>query len=112
MCLIRTYAVSKSSTAGSGRRPTASEHYDSLEVIRDLIEPARILIVDDVITMGATLVACTARVKEAFPNSAVKSFAVLRTKGFVDEIDSVLNPVTSEIKFYTSSGKVWREDPD
>lgn len=108
-CLVRTVAVQKSSTADKGKRATPLEHYDSLEASGNLIAPERILVVDDIVSKGATLIAAVSRVQEAFPNSNVKAFAVMRTKSFDKEIE-LLNPAASIIKFYRSSGKVWRED--
>ena len=108
-CLIRTKAVSKSSTAGKGKRPKASDHYDSMEVSRDLINPERILIVDDVITLGATLVAGVARVKEAYPDAEVKAFALLRTKSFEPDIENLVAPSISNV-VYHNTGNVWRND--
>jgi Na+/citrate or Na+/malate symporter len=47
--------------------------------------PERILLVDDVITKGRTLIAAATRVHEAFPQAPICAFALLRTMGLVAE---------------------------
>jgi len=113
-CLKRTAAVPRSSTAKQKGRPrtTTIQHYDSMEVERDLIDPDQIVVVDDIVTKGAMLVGSVSRVQEAFPNSNVKSFCLLRTFSFDNnkEINRLIDPIVSSVVFYPSSGKVWRND--
>lgn len=54
-CLIRTKAVTKASTARSEDRPKAIDHYKTIDVQKGLEPPKRVLLVDDVITRGATM---------------------------------------------------------
>jgi hypothetical protein len=97
--LSRTKAVPKSATSAPGQRPTVETHYDSLSVQRStpLLPPnVRFTIVDDVVTRGATLLACYARLQEAYPDVPINCFALIRTMSGV-EVDSVLNPVEGVI---------------
>lgn len=80
-CLSRTSAVPKSAFAGTGQRPTAPLHHETMSVQRALVRPERITVVDDIVTKGATLLAAVSRVAEAFPEAEVRAFALLRTMG-------------------------------
>lgn len=99
-CLTRTQAVPKSAFAGLGDRPTPLQHYETLNVVRDLLdEPARITIVDDVVTKGATLLAAASRMHDAFPKADVRTFALVRTMGLVPEIEKIGMPCSGRISF-------------
>lgn len=109
-CLKRTKAVPKSAFARAGERPSVQTHYESMAVDAPLINPERILIVDDVITKGATLIAGASRVAEAFPNAAVRVFALIRTRGLVPEIDKIVDPVIGRVT-YAGFGDAQRDNP-
>lgn len=80
----RTTAVSKS--AGSRQRPTLLEHYASLTVRPKLKPPAALVLVDDVVTSGTTLMACAMRLAEAVPGVPVTAFAVARVQSDGDPV--------------------------
>lgn len=107
--LVRTRAVTKSATAGPGSRPTAEDHYHSLAInsTRPLLpERPRFVLVDDVVTRGATFLAGFARLREVFPASEVMCFAVVRTMSGV-EIDAIVEPVRGLIT--NTAGHIHRE---
>ncbi len=84
--LRRRTAVRKSAFAPAGERPSVLEHYRSLAIERAWEEggaqrPARLVLVDDVITRGRTLLAAAARLREAFPGCEIRAFALMRTLG-------------------------------
>lgn len=55
-CLERTKAVTRSSGQTIGvNRPKALQHYESMQVKKLLFEPKEIILVDDVITRGSTV---------------------------------------------------------
>lgn len=104
----RVTAVRKSSSSPASERPLVPEHMDSMRVNADLIHPAQITLVDDVLTMGRTTFACASLLAEAMPESEIRIFAMIRTQGMVDEIESVLDPSVGTITGYPS-GKTFRE---
>ena len=87
--LHRQSAVTKSATARACERPTVREHYESFTVERPLPAIHKVLLVDDVITKGRTLLAAAARLQEQFPHADVRSFALIRTLGFMPRVDQL-----------------------
>src|SRR5258708_5304557 len=59
--LRRIWPVRKSATAPPGSRPTVANHYDSFAIEATTALPPRVVLVDDVITKGRTLLAAAAR---------------------------------------------------
>lgn len=109
-CLRRRYPVRKSAFAAAGERPSLLEHYASFAVDLAETNPdstaggrqtplpdspargragrspgtrlaPRLVLVDDVVTRGRTLLAAAARLREAFPGSEIRAFALMRTLG-------------------------------
>jgi hypoxanthine phosphoribosyltransferase len=68
-------------------------HFDSLAHSRQLSPAKRYLVVDDVITRGATLLACASRIKESNPTAEVKGFALLRAISNPVEFEAIVDPV-------------------
>jgi hypothetical protein len=97
--LHRVSAVPKSATAAPGGRPTVSRHYESFRMDQWPIQPAGVVIIDDVITKGRTLLAAAARIRETFPQAQVRAFALVRTMGLVAGVDHLLDPCTGEIRW-------------
>jgi predicted amidophosphoribosyltransferase len=97
--LLRIRAVTRSATAAPGRRPTVLAHYDSLRVVpgADLPDDARLLLIDDVVTRGRTLLAAAMRLHEAFPRARITAFALLRTLGFKDHLPGLMDPCVGRI---------------
>jgi hypothetical protein len=54
--------------------------------------PDGVMLIDDVVTKGRTLLAAAARVHSAFPQARIRAFAVLRTMGLVPEIPRLFEP--------------------
>ena len=78
----RTTAVEKS--AGNRRRPTLDQHCDSFTVRPRLAPPARLVLVDDVVTTGTTLMACARQLAAALPGVPVSAFALARVQSTGD----------------------------
>jgi predicted amidophosphoribosyltransferase len=103
--LRRAIAVRKSATAPPGARPTVGKHYDSFAI--ECTDPlpmlpsglGQIVLIDDVVTKGRTLLAAAARLHEAYPSARIRAFALLRTMGMVAEVDRLLDPCVGEISW-------------
>ena len=79
-CLVRVKPLPKSSTTYTEDRPKAFQHYESLEVRwRETSKPKEILLVDDIVTRGATLLGAANRLIDTFPNAHIRAFAMIRT---------------------------------
>lgn len=97
--LHRIRSVRKSATAVPGSRPTVGNHYDSFAIAPIQPPPTEVVLIDDVVTKGRTLLAAAARLKEAFPNTEVRAFALLRTMGLIEGVDQLLDPCVGEIRW-------------
>jgi predicted amidophosphoribosyltransferase len=97
--LRRIHAVCKSATALPGARPTVARHYESFLIERSQLAPRSVVLIDDVITKGRTLLAAASRVQEAFPNAQIRAFALLRTMGLVSGVQRLLDPCKGEIRW-------------
>jgi hypothetical protein len=116
--LERVVAVPQSSTASQEGRPRTDlkTHYDSLWVSRRLGDPpARITLVDDFITKGNTLLAGASRLKEAYPDTTVRGFALVRTQyeighegGGMNVFREIVDPISSMVT--RSRYGAWRRD--
>ncbi len=89
--LERTEPVLKSAYAAPVERPLAEQHFATIAVTPVLLAPIRVLLVDDVVTRGATLLGAASRIKDAFPDCEVRGFALVRTESF-DEVTEVRDP--------------------
>jgi predicted amidophosphoribosyltransferase len=97
-CIRRVRPVPKSATAPPRERPSVERHYDSLAVeFTRVADPARLTLVDDVVTRGRTLLAAATRLHDAFPQARIQAFALLRTMGFAPRLDRLLDPCIGEI---------------
>lgn len=96
-CLSRSSAVRKSAFAVAGARPRPAEHYDSIQCRSMVSDRSSLCLVDDVITKGATLLAAATRLQDAFPQANVSAFALVRTLGFVEDIEKMMDPAVGTI---------------
>ena len=95
--LRRVHAVRKSATAWRGSRPSVAVHYHSFFVEQTSSRIASLVLIDDVITRGRTLLAAAARLRESFPHAPLRAFALLRTRGRVSGVERLLDPCMGEI---------------
>jgi predicted amidophosphoribosyltransferase len=97
--LRRITSVERSSSAWMWERPTVLQHYQSFAVIPSPRPPAQIVLVDDVITKGRTLVAAAMRLHEAFPKADIRAFALVRTMGFILDVERLFDPCEGVIRW-------------
>jgi predicted amidophosphoribosyltransferase len=105
--LQRRTPVRKSATAPSGERPTVHEHYESFAVTPLEFPCPRIVLIDDVVTKGRTLLAAAARLQVALPHASIRAFALIRTLGFAPRLDSLFGSCQGVIRW--AAGDAWRE---
>lgn len=105
--LSRRHAVRKSATALSGDRPTVRQHYESLAVVDARKALPHLLLVDDVITRGRTILAAAARLHEALPNSDIRAFALVRTMGLLPGVTHFIEPCEGVVRW--AGGDAHRE---
>lgn len=96
-CLQRVEAVAKSSKVSSENRPKVVDHYNSMAVQKILDEPKEILVIDDIVTRGSTLLGAVNRLADAFPNTKIRGFAFMRTITNSNEFESIVKPCTGKI---------------
>ena len=75
--LKRSIAIEKSALSSGPR--TVARHLYSIDLVPTIHAPERIVVLDDVVTSGATLFAATCIIAEEYPNADVKAFALVRT---------------------------------
>ncbi len=98
--LVRAKAVQKSSIAGPGKRPKPLDHIESIVVEKQLpFVPSKVVVVDDVVTRGATFIAAVSHLKHCFPDAVVQAFALIRTMSNV-EVEKIIAPVIGMISMH------------
>lgn len=106
--LERTEPIPKAAASLSTERPTALQNYETLRVLKGLASPTEILLVDDVVTAGATLLGSASRLREAYPDVAVKGFAAARTVSLATRFRRTVEPVVGTIVL-RSNGRTHRD---
>jgi predicted amidophosphoribosyltransferase len=96
-CLIRTKPVAKAASCVSSERPTAKQHYDSITVQGALSKPDEIVLIDDVVTRGATLIGSANRLADAFPECRIRAFVAMRTISNPNDFQTVYSPCIGTI---------------
>ena len=95
--LTRTVAVPKQAFATRTTVRTSRTHYESIAARNPADQPERIVVVDDFVTSGATLLAACSRVAEVCPESVVLGFAAVRAMSDGD-VDNLRAPVRGCIR--------------
>jgi len=106
-CLVRTTAVRKAAFCVAQERPTAVEHYASICVQGGLAEPKEILLIDDIVTRGATLIGAANRLADAFPNTNIRAFSAMRTISNSYEFKDLYDPCKGTIDLL-ETGETYR----
>ena len=105
-CLQRTRAVPKSALSGPGERPTALDHYNSLSVGLVPGMPSRVILIDDVVTQGATFAGAYARLQEGMTGAEIiAAFSLART---VQTFSHAVDPCVGQITCWPSGARCTR----
>jgi hypothetical protein len=91
--------VPKSAMCCGGARPAVGVHYESFGIESATELSGDVVLIDDVVTKGRTLLAAATRLQERFPQTRIRAFALLRTMGMVDGVDRLLDPCVGEIRW-------------
>jgi hypothetical protein len=96
--LKRIEVVQKSAFAAPGERPAVQTHVASLQVTSAVPPTMKLLLVDDFVTKGRTILASAIVLSRAIPAAQIQAFAVVRTMGLVPDVEKIRWPVVGEIR--------------
>jgi len=105
--LERRRAVPKAAFSARGHRPKAIDHYETIGVHPQLEPMERIVLVDDVITRGATMLGAASRLAEVYPEAEIRCFAMIRTMSRSETFVRILDPCLGHIRL--SGDQTFRE---
>ena len=110
-CLERIRPIRKSAYCAlhGVARPSPREQYDTMRVKALVDVPDNIVMVDDVLTRGATFAGAAARLLEVFPNAAIRAFAVAHTERGMKQW---MHPCIGRVSSYIDGSDVNRVSPD
>ena len=110
--LVRETPVPKAAWSKPSERPKAKDHIGSMSVQRRIPEPpAQILLVDDIITRGATALGAANKLAEAFPLAQIRAFAAMRTISDPSNFQSWFNPVIGTVQYGPNTEGTVRRPP-
>jgi hypothetical protein len=95
--LQRLSPMRKSAYSAPGARPGLEEHLATLEVQGGLDLGARVVLIDDLVTKGTTLLACALTIRSVHEGVGISGFAAFRTMGLQAEIERIVEPVRGRI---------------
>lgn len=107
-CLVRTKPLPKSATSAAANRSTAAQHYESLQVQAILTNPTSILLIDDVVTRGATVLGAASRLAQTYPLARISAFIALRSVSNPSEFKGVWTPIIGQITLQPNGGTLRR----
>ena len=98
---------SSSSQPSAKERPTIAEQMATIRVKQELVPPESITLIDDVLTLGRTSVACERVIKEVYPNVPIKLLTIMRTHSLPgdQEATSIVNLDRGTVVYNPTSGK-------
>jgi len=108
-CLSRIETVQRSSAAGRGERPDADEHLRTIAIKPEILTTRRVTIVDDVVTIGRTILAAASHVSAAHPGVDVRAFGLIHTLGMGREITGIAEPYVGRL---VRRGRFIAHDPE
>ncbi len=108
--LTRAQPLRKAAFSDPSDRPMPAEQFETLAVQGRISEPppSQIVLVDDIITRGSTMLGATNRLVESFPTAQVRGFAVMRT-ATPARFSDVYDPRVGTIRYRELTGDTIRE---
>ena len=103
-CISRSRAVRKSASSPAEERPSPSEHYETMTVQGSIEAPSEIVLVDDIVTRGHTMLGAANKLLEVFPTTHIRAFAAMRTVSNWRDFLRIYDPQIGSIEY--------REDRD
>lgn len=100
--LLRTVAIPKAATSISSMRPNAVKHFETLVVQTNLEPPSEILLIDDVVTTGSTLLGSANRLRDSYPTTPIRGFAAMRAVSDAFQFERITHPVVGEIRLLSN----------
>ncbi|MCS4538987.1 MAG: hypothetical protein HYY67_09040 [Thaumarchaeota archaeon] len=107
-CLTRVEPVPKAALSEPKDRPTAAQHYATMSIQGSLSKPDEIVLIDDVVTRGATLLGAANRLVDAFPGTRIRAFAAMRTISNPAEFENWYTPCVGTIELRESGDTLRR----
>lgn len=107
--LGRSEPVPKAAYSAPDQRPSVKRHVETLHVDSQLIGAPSITIVDDFITKGRMLFAACTVVQRACATSAVRGFALVRTRNLVPDLERIVDPCVGRIRWNAALADVERD---
>jgi hypothetical protein len=95
--LERTEAIPKAAWSKPEDRPTAQRHYETLRMKLPVMPSDEVVLVDDVVTRGATLLAAASRAREVLPGARVTGFAMLRALSEPADFRRIFDPCVGRV---------------
>jgi len=96
-CLSRVESLPKAATSPAKDRPLAKDHYRTIRVQESLCQPSKIILIDDIVTRGATLLGAANCLADFFSNTPIYGFAAIRTTSNPNEFTKIYDPCIGTI---------------
>ncbi len=106
-CLRRVKPLRKAAFSDPWDRPTPTEQFDTIGVEGRISEPLPndIVLVDDIVTRGHTLLGAANRMAEAIPQARIRAFAAMRTMSTPSDFVAMYDPCSGTIEY-----RDWADD--
>jgi predicted amidophosphoribosyltransferase len=96
--LERTVAIPKAAWAKPEDRASAQRQYETLRMKTPVMPSDEVVLVDDVITRGATSLGAVRRVQELLPGARIRGFAMVRAISAPEEFGQMFDPRVGRVE--------------
>ncbi len=100
-CLVRVSPARKAATSKPSERPKPKDHFETISVQGRISQPPpnEILLVDDIITRGATLLGAANRLAQVFPTTRIRAFGAVATISDPSDFGGMYKPMIGTIQY-------------